>query len=82
MATAQWISILVTLVGAAVVWGQLRNQVGNIDTKLEELRRDFRDSSKDQGQRLGKLERVDEVRRATGAFRVPQRAPTPPPEET
>jgi len=78
MSTAQWISIIVTLVGAAGVWGQLKNQVGNLATKLEELRREFNDSRKDQGRRLQKLETVEEIRRATGAIKIPQRPPTPP----
>lgn len=75
MTTATWISLIVIIVGAAVVWGSLKNEVGNTKAVLAELRRDVNDSFKDQGRRLGKLEtalKVDEeVKRAlTGAVPV------------
>ncbi len=75
MSTAQWLSIIVTVVGGAAVWGSLKNEVGNLKTALQELKGEFNRSKEDQGKRIGKLEAGAEVQRAlTGArgVRVPK----------
>lgn len=72
MTTAQWLSIIATVVGAAVVWGSLKNEVGNLKTALQELKAEFNRSKEDQGKRIGTLEGDVKVheRALTGAHGV------------
>lgn len=68
MTTPQWLSILGTLVGAAIVWGSLKNQVGNLETAFREFKAEVNRSREDQGKRLYELESSAKVQRAlTGA---------------
>lgn len=64
MTTAQWISIIVTIAGIAVVWGSLKNEVGNIKTTVQELKSEFNRSREDQGKRLQNVETETKVQRA------------------
>ena len=72
MTTAQWLSLLGSVVGVAAVWGSLKNEVGNIRTSLQELKAEFNRSKEDQGKRLGALEGDVKVheRALTGAHGV------------
>lgn len=64
MTTATWISLIVTLVGMAVVWGSQKNEIGNLKTALAELKAEFNRSKEDQGKRIGSLETETKVQRA------------------
>jgi hypothetical protein len=61
--TATWLSLIGMLVGIAVVWGSLKNEVGNLKTSLTELRAEFNRSRERWGERIEKLERAEEVAR-------------------
>jgi hypothetical protein len=73
--TATWLTVLGGVVGIAIVWGGLKNEVGNLKALVMELRTEMKASSRDQGRRIGDLETAAEVaksvqRALTGAVPI------------
>jgi hypothetical protein len=71
MSTAQWLSVLFTVVSLAVGYGVLRQTVASLRTELarvqatlEKITSDNRLSFERQGERIGKLETAAEVQKA------------------
>jgi hypothetical protein len=50
--TANWITILATVIAAAITYGALRANVGGVREQLSELRAEFNRSRESVGQRL------------------------------
>lgn len=52
MTTANWITIIIAILGVAVTWGQTTTVVAGLREQLRELRTEFNRSRESQGQRL------------------------------
>jgi len=90
MTAANWITLLLAVIGAAVTWGSVSSQVGHLKETLGELKAqiaELKASRERTGERLGKLEtsiQVERVRHDTGVHGhrlVPRRKPPTDDEE-
>lgn len=52
MTTANWITIIMAILAAAVTWGRTTTQLSGLREELRELRSEFNRSREDQGKRL------------------------------
>ncbi|MFL5381307.1 MAG: hypothetical protein ACJ8GN_02150 [Longimicrobiaceae bacterium] len=52
MTTANWITIIIAILGVAVTWGQTTTTIAGLREQLRELRTEFNRSRESQGQRL------------------------------
>lgn len=72
MSAANWITLLLAVVGVAVTWGSFTTKVGHLQETIGEMKSqliELKASRERTGERLGKLEtaiQVERVRHDTG----------------
>jgi hypothetical protein len=74
MTTANWITVLVTLVALAVTWGEVRARLKAVEKLAAKAASDVEKSRGQQGARIGGVE--DRIARLEGAYgvRAPRRS--------